>query len=84
MRSAYTLHAEDDDFGQPGTLYRKVLTSTDRQHLISNIVGHLGQDVERPIQERTLRLWYKVDPELGDGIAKGLGLPGLLEKIQGD
>jgi catalase len=74
MRSAYTLHPEDDDFGQAGTLYRKVLSPMDRDHLVSNIVGHMSAGVERFILERALKLWYQVDSDLGARIAKGLGL----------
>ena len=54
MRSAYTLHAEDDDFGQAATLYRKVLSPTDKEHLVSNIVGHMSQGVERVKQARSV------------------------------
>jgi len=75
MRGAYTLRAEDDDFGQAGTLYRKTLSATDKEHLASNIIGHMSQDVERPIQERALNLWYSVDHDLGEKIAQGLGFP---------
>ncbi len=78
MRSAYIPHAEDTDFIQPGTLYRQVLSQTDREHLIGNIVSHMSQQVERPVQERALKLWYQVDNELGEGIARGLGLPSML------
>jgi catalase len=74
MRSAYTLHSEDDDFGQAGALYRKALSPTDRDHLVSNVVGHMSAGVERFIQERALKLWYQVDSDLGTRIAKGLGL----------
>ncbi len=74
VRTAYTLHSEDDDFGQAGTLYRNVLSQTDRDHLVSNIVGHLGKGVERLVQERSLKLWYQVDRDLGTRIAEGLGL----------
>lgn len=74
MRSAYTLHAEDNDFGQAGTLYRKVLSATDRDHLVSNIVSHMSQGVERFIQERAVALWLQVDEELGTRIATGIGL----------
>ncbi len=76
VRSAYSLHAEDDDFGQAGTLFRKTLSATDREHLISNIVGHMSQGVERHIQERAVALWHKVDANLGAGIARGIGLSG--------
>jgi len=75
MRSAYTPHAEDNDFVQPGNLYRQVLSETDREHLVSNIVTHMSQGVERFIQERTVKsYWYPVDPDLGARVAKGLGL----------
>ena len=75
MRSAYTLHAEDNDFVQPGNLYRHVMSETDRQHLVNNIVGHMSQGVERFIQERTVTTyWYQVDPDLGTRVAEGLGL----------
>ena len=74
MRSAYVPHAEDNDFIQPGNLYRHVLSEMDREHLVSNIVGHMSQDVERPVQERAVRLWYQVDSDLGVRIARGLGL----------
>ncbi|GHO97775.1 catalase [Reticulibacter mediterranei] len=74
VRTAYTLRAEDDDYGQAGTLYRKVLSATDRDHLASNIVGHMSNNVERAVQERALAHWYKVDNELGSRIAQGLGI----------
>ena len=75
MRSAYTLHAEDNDFVQPGHLYRNVMSETDREHLVNNIVGHMSQGVERFIQERTVKsYWYPVDPDLGARVARGLGL----------
>jgi catalase len=75
MRSASTLHAEDNDFVQAGNLYRDVMSETDREHLVHNIVGHMSQGVERFIQERAVKsYWYPVDPDLGTRVAKGLGL----------
>ncbi len=75
MRSAYPLRAEDNDFVQAGNLYRDVMSATDREHLVTNIVGHMSQGVERFIQERTVNnYWYPVDHELGTRVAKGLGL----------
>ncbi|HUB37318.1 MAG TPA: catalase [Streptosporangiaceae bacterium] len=75
MRTAYQAHSDDNDFIQPGMLYRQVMSQTDRDHLVSNIVGHLGQDVERPIQERAVReYWSMVDSDLGTRIAHDLGL----------
>jgi catalase len=75
MRTAYVAHRDDDDFNQPGTLYRNVMTPTDRDHLAGNIVWHLSQGVEKFIQERAVRdYWAMVDPDLGMRIAHDLGL----------
>lgn len=84
MRSAYVAHAEDTDFIQPGHLYRNVLSATEREHLANNIIGHMSQGVERPIQERALKIWHQVDPELGSAIARGLGLSVGEPQVTGD
>jgi catalase len=74
-RTAYEEHKDDDDFIQAGTLYRQVMTPTDRDHLAGNIVWHLSQGVERFIQERAVHdYWAKVDPDLGARVARGLGI----------
>jgi catalase len=75
MRTAYVAHRDDDDFIQPGTLYREVMSPTDRDHLADNIVWHLSQGVDRQIQERAVKdYWSKVDANLGTRIAHDLGL----------
>lgn len=50
------------------------MTDYDRDHLIMNIVGGLGQ-CRKDIQERMVKLFYKVDPEYGERVAKGIGIP---------
>ena len=72
MRAAYSPHAEDDDFSQPGALYRNVLSVTDREHLTSNIIGHASNAVTPEVQARVIEYWRQVDPELGAQVAKGL------------
>ncbi len=75
MRTAYLKHRDDDDFTQPGALYRQVMTPTERDHLVGNLVWHLSQGVERYIQERAVRDYCaKVDAELGARVARGLGI----------
>jgi len=74
MRTAYRPHREDTDFVQVTEFYRNVLSETDREHLASNIIGHMSQAVERSIQERARNLWQQVDADLGTRIARGLGL----------
>ena len=73
VRSAYTLRRDDDDFGQPGTLYRSVLTASEQDRLVANVVGHLRGGVGRDIANRAIAYWRSVDPDLGDRVAAGLG-----------
>jgi catalase len=74
-RTAYTLRAEDNDFIQPGNLYRNVLSETEKEHLVTNIVAHMSQGVDHALQERVIKTyWSQVDPDLGRRVAKGLGL----------
>ena len=68
VRSAYTLHAEDDDWGQAGTMVREVLDDAARERLVSNIVGHLLDGVSEPVLERAFEYWHNVDKDLGDKI----------------
>jgi len=63
----------NDDFVQAGDLYRKVMTDQDRDHLIGNIVAHLGNAQKRH-QLRQTALFFKADPEYGRRVAEGLGL----------
>jgi catalase len=72
-RYAYDLHAEDDDFGQAAALCHDVMDATDRAHLVTNIVAHASAGVSAPIQERVIAYWTNVDPEIGAGVAAGLG-----------
>jgi catalase len=75
MRTAYVAHKDDDDFIQPGTLYRQVMSPADKDNLVGNIVWHLSHGVERFIQERAVENYLSpVDPDLGARVAKGLGL----------
>ncbi|HIV59088.1 MAG TPA: catalase [Candidatus Stackebrandtia faecavium] len=70
VRAAATLHSEDDDFGQPGTLVREVLDDAARTRMVGNIVGALTDGVEEPVLSRALEYWRNVDKDLGDRIAK--------------
>ena len=74
VRSAYQLHAEDDDFGQARASYRQALSATDQDHLVSNIVGHMSQGSSVPSRSARSGCVAQVDPQLGARIASGLGL----------
>lgn len=63
----------DDHYTQPRDLYR-LLSKEEQGRLIRNIVGAM-EPVERDdIKLRQIGHWYKVDRELGEKIAEGLGL----------
>ena len=72
VRAAYTLHAEDDDWGQAGTMVREVLDDAARERLVDNIVGHLLNGVSEPVLERAFEYWRNVDKELGDRVETGV------------
>ncbi|MGW1199717.1 catalase [Streptomyces sp. NPDC002536] len=69
VREAYKLHREDDDWGQAGTMVRKVLDDAARERLVSNVAGHLKGGVTPPVLERALQYWRNIDKKLGDQIA---------------
>ncbi len=69
----------NDDFVQAGDLYRNVMSKTDRDHLIGNIVSHLS-GAQKRIQLRQTALFYKADPDYGQRVAKGLKLD--LKKVE--
>jgi len=69
----YAFTFPNDDFVQPGTLYREVMTDEAREHLVGNIVDHLG-NAQKRIQMRQTALFYKADEDYGSRVAKGLGL----------
>jgi len=73
IRAPYSKHPEDDDFGQAGTLYRTVLSELERDHLASNIVGHVTRGVTDDVKPRVIEYWRSVDCGLGELIARGMG-----------
>jgi catalase len=68
VRSAYTLHEQDDDWGQAGTMVREVLDDAARERLVNNIAGHLLNAVTEPVLQRAFEYWHNVDKNLGDKI----------------
>ncbi|MEW9527651.1 catalase [Microbispora sp. NPDC049125] len=75
IRSAYARHREDDDFVQPRALWENVLSAVDREHLVSNIVGHASApEVTADTKKRVVEYWANVHKDLGQGVAQGLGL----------
>ncbi|MFC4222915.1 catalase [Lysinibacter cavernae] len=68
VRSAYTLRAEDDDFGQAGTLVRDVFTDEQRDRLVETLVGQYQALTLDQVKARFLWYWTSVDETLGGRI----------------
>ena len=72
VRAAYTLR-KDDDWGQAGTLVRKVMDDGQRdRRVVSNVVGALKNGVSEPVLERAFEYWRNIDKEIGERIARGV------------
>ena len=76
VRTAYALRAEDDDWGQAGTLVREVLDDDARDRLAHNIIGHVFDGVREPVLSRVFQYWTNVDPDLGKKIEEGVRAKG--------
>ena len=73
VRSAYTLRADDDDFGQARTQVRDVLDDDERDRLVSNIAGHLADGVSDKVLARAIEYWKNVDEQFGERIEQAVG-----------
>ena len=67
-RAAATLHAEDDDFGQAGTLYREVFDDAARERFQAVLVGQRDSLTRPEVIERFYWYWTQVDAGLGDAL----------------
>jgi catalase len=68
VRSAYELHAQDDDFGQAGTLVREVWSDAQRAEFVDNVSTHLLGGVTGDVLERAFDYWKNVDSDTGKQI----------------
>lgn len=67
VRSAATLHPEDDDFGQAHTLVREIFDDAQRGRLIETVSGALSE-VQEPVLSRAFDYWKSIDAEVGAAI----------------
>ncbi|MGI8506100.1 MAG: catalase [Solirubrobacteraceae bacterium] len=75
VRRAYTLRAEDDDWGQPGTMVREVLDDDARARLVTNVAGHLSDGVSDMVLARAFEYWKNVDKDIGARIEQAVRAP---------
>ena len=64
---------EPDDFCQPRALYKKVMTEEQRVNLIKNTADHMN-GVSKDVLEKAVKIYYKIDPDYGERIAKAVGV----------
>lgn len=67
-----TAPTTDDDFVQPGNLYR-LMPSDEQDQLIINLVNSL-KNVPEFIQERMVKHFFKAESTWGERVAKELGI----------
>ncbi|MEO6791311.1 MAG: catalase [Ornithinibacter sp.] len=67
VRQAYVLHAEDDDWSQPGTLVREVFDDAQRDRFVETVAGALG-GVREDVLQRAFSYWKHVDAGVGQRI----------------
>lgn len=72
VRSAVTLHAEDDDWSQARSLVNDVMSQEERERLAKNITGHVAQVTIPEIRDRAIQYWKNVDGWLGRTVEEGL------------
>ena len=70
----------NDDYGQPGDLFR--LMSPDQQRQLFDNIAAAMQGVPEEIQRRQIAHFAKADPAYGQGVAERLGLAARLEAAE--
>jgi catalase len=75
VRAAATLHSEDSDFGQAGTLYRDVYNDAQKARLLDTLAGAVGGVKRDDIRERAIQYWTNVDANLGSLLRAKLAAP---------
>lgn len=65
--------ADDDNYSQPAIFYNQVLNADERERLIENIAGNVGNAAQF-LQERTVKHFTNVSQDFGTRLAKKLNL----------
>jgi catalase len=73
VRAAQTLHREDDDFGQAGTLYREVYDAEAKERFHQVLIGQYSALTVDRIKAQFIGYWTQVDAGLGRTIAAAVG-----------
>jgi catalase len=79
VRAAATLHSEDDDYGQAGTLYREVFDDAAKARFLETLVGQYNSVTVDRVKERFLGYWTNVDAGLGTKLGEAVSAGVLVE-----
>ena len=74
VRAAYTLHAEDDDYGQANTLINEVMDDAQRERLVANVAGALRGVKRQEVLARAFEYWRNIDTIIGDKVRTATNL----------
>jgi catalase len=74
VRAAYTLHAEDDDYGQANTLINEVMDDAQRERLVANVAGTLRSVKRQEVLARAFEYWRNIDTTIGDKVRTATNL----------
>ena len=83
VRSAYSLHTEDDDFTQAGNLVRDVFDDAQRDRLVETVSGALLGGVRGDVLTRAFEYWKNIDPTIGKQIEETVLRGGAPEPVAG-
>ncbi|MDR0416759.1 MAG: catalase [Propionibacteriaceae bacterium] len=73
VRAAATLHAEDDDFGQAGTLIRDVFDDAQRDRLVATLTGQYNGLTVGVVKANFLTYWANIDQTTADRVRAAVG-----------
>jgi catalase len=68
VRAAYTLHSEDDDFGQAKMLLLRVMDDAAQDRLIDTVSGILAGLRRDEVLRRAFAYWRDINKGVGDSI----------------
>jgi catalase len=68
VRAAYTLHVEDDDFGQARTLLTEIMDDAARERFVDTVSDNLAKLQRDDVLRRSFEYWRNVDKTIGDQI----------------
>src|SRR5699024_8726232 len=63
VRAPYVKHQDDDDFIQPGILYREVMNANEKERLADNITNAMA-GISEQVEEQVYEYWTNVDENL--------------------